>query len=443
MTFTEQFLNFINSEKLFSKKDRLLVAVSGGVDSMVLCHLCYNLSFTFSIAHCNFQLRGDDSIKDAELVKNIATTYNSKYYQKVFETTDYILENKVSVQVAARELRYKWFEEIIIENNFNKLLTAHHADDNIETILMNLSKGTGINGLRGILPLRGNVCRPLLFATKKQITDYAEENNLLWREDASNSLDKYTRNYFRNKVIPLLEDSLPGFAKNMLENSSRFRDIEILYDISLERIFKKLIKKVNQEIHIPVERIRQLPANETVVYELVKDYGFTSSQIPFIMQLLVSDSGKFVESGTHRILKNRKWLIINPKQTEHPDNIIILNSNNEILLPGRKLKISEINLPEVINTDSNIALLDYDKIKFPLILRRWKQGDYFYPLGMKRKKKLSRFFIDNKLSLPDKENVWVIESDKKIIWIAGYRIDDRFKIIPSTKTVLKFSLVAE
>ncbi|MEO5967825.1 MAG: tRNA lysidine(34) synthetase TilS [Ferruginibacter sp.] len=443
MNLQEQFLIFINNEKLFFKKDRLLLAVSGGIDSMVLCNLIYKSGFNFSIAHCNFQLRGDESLKDAEIVRNIASTYNVKYYQKDFDTQDYILKNKVSIQVAAREIRYKWFDEIISENNYNKLLTAHHADDNVETILMNLAKGSGINGLRGILPVRGNLCRPLLFASKEQITDYAKANNLLWREDASNSSDKYTRNYFRNKLIPLLENSLPGFTKNMLANSTRFRDIEILYDASLERIFKKIIKKVNQEIHVPVERIKQLPANETIVYELVKDYGFTSNQLPFIMHLLVSDSGKFVESVTHRILRNRKWLIINPKQTEQPNNFIISNVTDEVLLPGKKLKVAKVSLPEVLQTDSNTALLDLNKIKFPLIVRRWKPGDYFYPLGMKRKKKLSRFFIDNKLSLTDKENVWVVESDKKIIWIAGYRIDDRFKIVPSTKAVLKFSLITE
>ena len=443
MNLKDQFLNFINSEKLFSKNERLLIAVSGGVDSIVLSDLCFSAGFNINIAHCNFQLRGEESDKDAELVRKVATLYKADYYQKDFDTDAYVLMNKVSIQVAARELRYKWFQELIEENKFNKLLTAHHADDNIETILMNLAKGSGIDGLRGILPLRGKLCRPILFATKENIKEYAVENNLEWREDASNVSDKYTRNYFRNKLIPLLENSLPGFTKNMVENSSRFRDIETLYDISVERIIKKLIKNVNDEIHLPVERIKKLPANKTIVYELVKNYGFTSNHIPDIMNLLNSESGKFIESASHRILKNRSWLIIDSKKTQHPDNIIICDTDDEILLPHLKLKFTEIKVPLSLQTNPNIALIDIDKLKFPLILRRWKQGDYFYPLGMIRKKKLSRFFIDNKLSISDKEKVWVIESNKKIVWIVGYRIDNRFKITSSTKTVIKIKLITE
>ena len=443
MDLTKQFLNYINSEKLFIKNDRLLLAVSGGVDSVVLCDLCFKAGFNFKIAHCNFKLRGEESEKDAELVKHLAELYSVEYFQKDFDTENYVLENKVSIQVAARELRYNWFDFLLKENHLNKVLTAHHANDNIETILMNLFKGTGIDGLRGILPGNGKICRPLLFATKDQIKNYAIDNSLVWREDFSNSSEKYTRNYFRNKLIPLLEESLPGFSKNMMENAERFRDIEILYDLSKDRILKRLIKNVNDEVHLPVEGLKNMPANQTILFEIVKQYGFNSKQLPYIMQLLYSETGKFIESNSHRIFKNRKWLIINSKTSEREDNIVIEKSDVEIVTNKFKLNISETQAPASFQNNLNIALLNNELIKFPLILRKWKQGDYFYPLGMKRKKKLSKFFIDKKLSISDKENIWVIESDKKIIWVVGQRIDERFKIQPQTKAVLKIKLIAE
>ncbi|MEO5942567.1 MAG: tRNA lysidine(34) synthetase TilS [Ferruginibacter sp.] len=450
------FKQYIKTENLFDPKEHLLLAVSGGVDSVVLCELCQQAGFNFAIAHCNFQLRGEESNGDETFVKDLAAHYNVPFFVMQFDTEKYAAENKTSIQVAARELRYEWFSELlkIFKEPSSRedlefplqgvrghlLLTAHHADDNSETILMNFFKGSGINGLKGILPKQKNIVRPLLFAGKEDILTFANENNLSYREDSSNSSDKYTRNYFRHQLIPRIEKIFPQVKENLLDNAERFREINMLYNIAVETAKKKLITRSGNEIHLPVLKLEKTAALHSVLYEIIKDFGFTAPQVKEVIKLLHSESGKYVQSQTHRILRNRKWLIISPLSTNEADNIILEENAREIIFPGGKLQMERHGHPGKIETNPNIVQLDASQIKFPLLLRKWKTGDYFYPLGMQRKKKLSRFFVDSKLSLNQKQKIWVIESGKKIIWIVGQRIDNRFKITDKTKDCLKFTL---
>ena len=482
MSLLKEFIRNIEQQNLFQKNDYLLLAVSGGADSAALCELCFQAGFHFEIAHCNFQLRGEESERDEKFVLQLGEKYWTKVHVKKFGTAKYAEENKISIQVAARELRYQWFDELLkeiadaskekikkstndsplndsspaihhspfaihesslIPHHSQFLLTAHHANDNIETLLMNFFKGTGIKGLQGILPKQKKIVRPLLFAKKEEILSFIKENNLDFVEDSSNSSDKYTRNYFRLQLIPSIQKVFPQVEENLLNNIERFREIEILYNQSISLHRKKLLEQKGNEIHIPVLKLLKTKPIKTIVYEIIKDYGFTPHQTDDVLNLLKSESGKFISSSTHKILKNRNWLIIAPVNNFESGHILINESDTGIDFEPGKLTIKKLmSWQENFSDSKEIALLDVKNIKFPLLLRKWKQGDYFYPLGMKGKKKLSKFFIDQKLSLTDKERVWVIESDKKILWIIGHRIDDRFKITDKTKEAFQISFLS-
>ncbi len=455
MKLLKKFTDFIRQQNLFQPKDKLLLAVSGGVDSVVLCELCKQAGYEFIIVHCNFQLRGEESERDEMFVKRLGEKYGVEVLVKKFDTEKYAAENKLSIQVAARELRYAWFNGLLykIKNDLepgdcngqlttvNWLLTAHHANDNIETLLMNFFKGTGINGLHGILPKQGNVIRPLLFAKKNTLSEFALANNLNFVEDSSNALDKYTRNYFRNQLIPGLQKVFPQVEDNLVNNMERFREIEMLYRQSVDNIKKKLIEPKGNEIHIPVLKLQQTVPLNTIVHEVIKDYGFATQQTEEVIALLKSETGKYIQSATHRILKNRNWLIIAPNQHTESQHILVEEEGSLHFAAG-VLQVKKMinNHQSSIIHDLLVAKVHADEIKFPLLLRKWKTGDYFYPLGMQKKKKLSRFFIDQKLSLIQKEKTWVLEMDKKIIWVVGLRIDDRFKITANTKNILQLTL---
>ncbi len=445
MSLITQFNAYINEQHLFEKKDKLLLAVSGGVDSVVLCELCSQSGYDFVIAHCNFQLRGKESNEDEIFVQSLAHKYNVDIKSTRFDTVDYAKKNKLNIQIAARELRYDFFNKILAEDNSIKhIITAHHANDNAETVLMNFLKGTGINGLQGILPkdagIGGKVVRPLLFAKKDMLIALANEQKLQWREDQSNETNKYTRNYFRNDWMPSIEKIIPQLEDNLLENIQRFKEVNLLYESAVETILKKLVEKKGKELHIPVLKLLKTPALSTVLYELLKSYSFSSQQIPEVIKLLQAESGKYISSATHRLIKNRQWVILSPLQDKLSNHFIVEQNEKEIHFDDMKISIQQSEPPFNINKDQYCAQIDTSAVSFPLILRKWKQGDYFYPLGMDKKKKLSRFFIDNKLSLLEKENCWVLESNKKIIWVVGQRMDNRCKINSSTKLAIVFTL---
>ncbi|HUR67449.1 MAG TPA: tRNA lysidine(34) synthetase TilS [Chitinophagaceae bacterium] len=458
MTLLEKFKEHIKNLDLFSAKDKLLLAVSGGVDSVVLCELCKRSEYDFVIAHCNFKLRGKESERDKKFVQEVVKKYNVEFFCKDFETEKYASDNKLSIQEAARKLRYDWFEELVNAQRsiVNKqpegnsihhspftihLLTAHHADDNAETLLMNFFRGTGLHGLTGIPAKTGYIRRPLLPFSKAELVQFAKENKLDHVEDSSNQSSKYTRNFFRNELIPAISKVYPDVKENLQDNISRFKEIEKLYQHSVGEIKKKLCRYKGNEVHIPVKQLMGFN-NRALTFDIICSYGFTEKQIDEVIKLAGSNSGKYITAptGTHRIIRHRHWFIISPVAETGSENIIIENADKEIFFDGGKLQIEETsNLkPPTSNT---IATLDLNQVLFPLLLRKWKPADYFYPLGMKKKKKkLARFFIDLKLSKTEKEKVWVIESNNRIAWVVGYRIDERFKITEKTKTVLKLQL---
>lgn len=462
MDILQGFNEFIKKEHLFSHHDRLLVAVSGGLDSVVLCELLYRSGFEFVLAHCNFRLRGEESERDERFVIRMAEGYGKKVFVKAFDTAVYAEEQKLSIQVAARRLRYDWFREVLEEWGTGIVLTAHHLDDNVETLLMNFFKGTGISGLRGMLPRQGIVVRPLLFTGRAALQKLALEAGLAWVEDSSNESDKYTRNYFRHRIIPGIEEVFPNVLQNLGENAVRFREIEMIYRRAVDQQLGKLLEYRGNEVFIPVLKLKLSAPLSTLVYEIITPFGFSAQQTGAVITLLDSGSGKYVSSSTHRILKNRNWLVISPLQTMKAANILIETGDGTILYEEGQLIFQQLPAEEVpaemrgsVSTEAKrvsatgpkrapaagsgnlVAWLDAAGIQFPLLLRKWQAGDYFYPLGMRKKKKLARFFIDSKLSMRDKEKIWVLEMDKKIVWVVGLRIDDRFRIGDHTKQAVR------
>jgi tRNA(Ile)-lysidine synthase len=358
----------------------------------------------------------------------------------------------MSVQEAARDLRYEWFFELLSNKQYATakwILTAHHADDNVETILMNFFRGTGLHGMTGI-PVEGSigsfslqtffVLRPLLPFFKNELLDFAKENQLEFVEDSSNLSSKYTRNYFRNEIIPAISKVYPQTKENLVDNINRFKEIEKLYKISTGEIIKKVCRQKDEEIHIPIKQLIGYES-KALIYEIISRYGFSEKQVVEVLKLAEGDSGSYIDSAHDhfRIIKHRHWFIITPILSQYAENIIIDEKNSKINFSGGTVVLEKTGNQQPVTTNYT-ACLDAKEITFPLLLRKWKTGDYFYPLGMRKKKKLARFFIDQKLSKTQKEKVWVIEMNKKIIWVVGYRIDDRFKITPATTKVLKMTL---
>jgi tRNA(Ile)-lysidine synthase len=429
----QSFITYIAQEHLFDKGNRILLAVSGGIDSVAMCHLFSEAGFKFGIAHCNFALRGEESVRDENFVRQLAEQLNVPFYTTLFDTAGYAEKQHVSIQVAARELRYDWLESMRITHGYDLIATAHHMQDNVETVLMNLAKGTGIAGLHGILPKQGKLVRPLLFARKEDFPTYP------FVEDSSNATVKYTRNFFRHRVIPVMAEAYPGVVPHISASIERFREAEVLYTQAVELHKKKLLRKDGAAWKIAVLQLQKTAPLQTVAWEIFKDFGCSPGQLQAALDLLDSGPGKVLETATHRILRDRKWLLITA--LNEPDaTVVSINEDRAVInVSGGQLKIKSriADTSFRIPVEPNIACLNRSELQFPLILRKWRQGDYFYPLGMRKKKKLSRFFIDQKLSLVQKEKVWVIESAKRIVWVVGMRIDDRFRVTTDAKDLLQ------
>lgn len=436
----EKFIKFFKERNLLQCK--FLAAVSGGIDSVVLCELCRQSGIGFAIAHCNFQLRGEESERDEQFVRGLGEKYGLEVFVKRFDTEKYAEERKISIQEAARELRYDWFVQLKKEKGFSFTLLAHHADDNVETLLMNFFRGTGLQGLTAIPKENLEekfILRPLLEVRRKEIVEFASQNNLQWVEDSSNASSKYTRNFFRNQLLPAIKKVYPQAEENLLDNIERFKKINTLYQISVEELKKKLCEQCASEVRIPVLKLMKYQ-HTSLIYEIIKDYGFGEKQAEELIKLADADSGKFIENDRYQIIKHRNWFIIAPRTTV-ANTIAIEEGMETVRFVGGELDLKIVSKEKFhLQKKENIAQLDLRHIEYPLLLRKWKQGDYFYPLGMRKKKKLARFFIDQKLPKNQKENIWVLESNKKIIWIVGMRIDDRFKVVDSTKQILFISV---
>lgn len=429
----KDFKDFVAEKGLLKKADKTLITVSGGRDSIVLCDLFYKAGYSFAIAHCNFQLRGKEADQDEEFVKKTAQKYKVQFFVKRFETDKLAKENKLSIQEAARVLRYQWFEEIREENGFDFIATAHHKDDSIETFFINLVRGTGIAGLTGIEAKRGNIIRPLLFADRKEIDDFVKKNKLKFREDSSNASDKYLRNKIRHNIVPLFDEINPSFKKTLSEEIERLKDVKAVFNHFVESAEKEVLK--NNVISIPA--LKKILFPSVLLYEILKKYNFNGDVAADVFSSIDSEPGKVFYSPTHRLVKDRQSFIIAEKKDEKYSDLFQVAASNKKLNQPIKLEFSKLQNKKglKIPADNNIVFLDYDKLQFPLELRKWKRGDFFYPLGMNKKKKLSDFFTDIKLSIPEKENTWLLCSGGKIVYVLGKRIDEHYKVAKDTKLI--------
>jgi len=435
----KQFIQFFKERNLVAAQP-FLVAVSGGIDSVVLCELCRQAGFSFAMAHCNFGLRGEESKRDESFVRGLGEKYGVEVFVQHFDTACFATETKLSIQEAARVLRYKWFDELRSEKVFSYTLLAHHADDNIETLLMNFFRGTGLDGLAGmnVFTPPGTCVRPMLSFSKENIKAFAEEHKLEWVEDSSNASSKYTRNFFRNELIPQIKKVYPQVEANLSDNVQRVSKVNTLYQKLVSDFKKKLCRYEKDEVRIPIKQLMEY-AHTSLIFEIIRDYGFTEKQVDEVIKLSRSDSGKFIDNGTYRFIRPRAWFIIT-KSRSTGETIAIDDTEDLIHFEQGVIEIKKIKADKVkINADAFIAQLDAKDIQFPLVLRKWKNGDYFYPLGMKKKKKVARFLIDQKVVKHQKESVYVRESNKKILWVVGMRIDDRFKVSKSTQQILSFT----
>lgn len=437
------FKTYINKEKLFSKTDTILLTVSGGIDSVVMCELFHQAGYKFGIAHCNFQLRGDESEGDENFVEELAEKYGVQFHSVSFDTSAFAKKNKLSIQVAARKLRYDWFEEIRTQFDYSFIATAHHQDDSIETFFINLIRGTGIAGLHGILPKQNNIIRPLLFTNKDQIELFAKKNKLEYREDSSNASDKYVRNKIRHKLIPILKELNPNIHKTIAEDIQRLSDTEKVYKKEIVDKRSKIIKEDKNGIQISIKELKKLNPIEPYLFEFLYPLGFNSATVDEIIESLNGQSGKQFFSATHRLIKDRDFLFLESRdknqesRLKNKGNHFIKKNQTELSNDTLRLNFKTISKSTnyELRTTNSIANIDFDKLEFPLEVRKWKNGDIFYPLGMKGKKKLSDFFIDKKISISEKENIWLLTSKNEIVWVIGLRLDDRFKVTDKTKKI--------
>lgn len=433
----EEFLSYIRKNNLFKRQDRLLLAVSGGIDSMVMLHLFIKLGTDIGIAHCNFCLRNKESDKDEDLVKEFASEKKIPFYSIRFNTKEHARKRGISVQMAARELRFEWFEKIRIKNNFDFVGVAHNLDDKIETLLINLTRGTGLTGLTGMKPLSNRIIRPLMFATRNKIEEYCSDNHIIFREDKSNAETKYTRNKIRHLVIPVLKEINPSVKETLNETAERLSGIDEIISCYIDDIRSQISVKRGAATVFNVEKLKTHQKSKALIFELFSPYGVAGSATGDLLRLMTRSTGKQIFSKTHRILRNRDELIVTPLVTRSQGYYEINGVEDFLLVPGIKsARIKNSGPVYIIPREKSVASIDSEKIRFPLIIRRWKTGDFFYPLGMKQKKKLSDYFIDRKYSLVKKENTLILESEGKIVWIIGERIDERFKVTVSTSMIL-------
>jgi tRNA(Ile)-lysidine synthase len=431
----EFFLSEITQKKLCTSSDRILLAISGGIDSMVMLHLFKECGFNIGVAHANFQLRGDESESDEKFVQATCHKSSIAFYSKKFETESYAKSNGISIQMAARDLRYEWFHDILTDHQYNFVATAHHLNDSIETVLLNLVRGSGLEGLNGIASINGKIIRPMLFATRLEIENYAKENEIEWHEDRSNASDDYSRNFIRHQVYPLLKELNSSLEKTFGESINKISGAAELMGIGIEQWRQKFERKKDNQIHLDKKGFESIKKPESVLWNLIKSFGFNFDQCSQIIAALHGQSGKRFTSSQFELVIDRDHLIITKIQSELTETLIAFNQA-EASLGNFKLKIETKERID-FEDDPSIAFIDADKIKFPLRWRKWKAGDSFHPLGMNHKKKLSDFLIDQKISVTDKENLTVLESKNEIVWIVGYRIDERHKVDNSTvKTVI-------
>ncbi len=435
----KSFFKYASDSQLFTKGNSLLIAVSGGIDSVTLLHLLAKSDIKqLAVAHCNFQLRGHESDGDEDFVHNLSESFGLHFFVTHFDTEKYAGTHKISIQEAARTLRYQWFEKIRRKNGFDWIATGHNKDDTVETFLFNLIRGTGPEGLTGIKPKYGKVIRPLLFATRKEITAYANENNLVWREDSSNCFDKYSRNFIRHQIIPKMQQINPQAQEHIFSASQKINDLHKISTESIRNFTNRIVLRQGNKITVSTVLLLKQKHPLPFLHFILKDYGFNPKELRKILDTL-NQSGKQFFSPTHTLLTDRDFFFIFPvKKNTTPKSFNITSLLPEISEPVKlKFLIMAKTGDLQIRKNKRFACLDYDKIKFPVIIRKWQNGDSFYPFGMKQRKKLSDYFVDNKFSRLKKDEIWLMETGGEICWLVGERIDNRFAVTGKTKQVLQ------
>ncbi|MDD4403376.1 MAG: tRNA lysidine(34) synthetase TilS [Parabacteroides sp.] len=429
---------YIDQNQLLTKKELVIVGISGGADSAALLHMLVSMGYQCIAAHCNFKLRGEESDRDELFTDNYTHILQVPLRTIVFETKQYALNNHLSIEMAARELRYAWFEELRKEYNAQAIAVAHHRDDSIETLLINLTRGSGLCGLTGIRPRNGYVVRPLLPLSREDVFSYIDSNKLSYVTDSTNSSDIYTRNFIRLKVLPLLAQINPSIKASLARTADHLGEAEIIF----KHVIHEARNKVIQDNSLSIDALMEFPAPKTILFELLKPYGFTRLVTEDIFSSLEKDSGKLFYSDSYRLLKDRSFLLIDSLEKHEQQCFTLDNVEGHITVPI-ELIFSKlvINKDFLIERNLNFAYFDYDKLKFPLTLRHWKEGDWFVPFGMTGRKKLSDYFSNNKFSLFDKEKIWLLCNGEDIIWIVGERPDNRYRIDKSTKKVLKVNFL--
>lgn len=437
----KRFVDFVEQNGLIKPGGKVLAAVSGGMDSVLMAHLLKAAGYQFAIAHCNFMLRGADADADQQFTQQLAQTLGVPFYTTNFNTGQYAEEHKISIQMAARDLRYQWFETLRAQHGFDAIALAHHQNDTIETILLNLTRGTGIAGLHGILPQNGYLVRPLLFLGRHEIETIINTEGLKYVEDASNASVKYARNKLRHKVVPVLKELNPNLEATFENNLRNFREMEELLNNRVTQLANELLVAHDDSISLSIEKIKHLSPKRLLLFKLLQRFDFIETIVDDLLTVLDKHPGRVFESATHCLVVDRQDLIITPKSDTEIKSVVLSARDKETQWSGYRLNVLHDDSPLIIRDDPLAVSIDEELLVYPLVIRSWEQGDSFYPLGMRTRQKLSDFFIQQKVPLHAKKNIpLLVNGNGDIMWVGGYRTSDKYKVSASTKKVVIFEL---
>ncbi|SFG42201.1 tRNA lysidine(34) synthetase TilS [Pontibacter chinhatensis] len=433
--------DYIQAHGLCQPDSKILVAVSGGIDSVVLCEVLHQLKYDFAVAHCNFGLRAEDAEADQLFVKKLAKKYDVPFFTENFNTRAFADQEKLSIQMAARTLRYEWFERVRQQEGYDYIATAHHSNDLSETILLHLTKGTGIAGLHGIPPRNGHIIRPMLSITKDDIYEYVTERKLIWREDTSNETTKYQRNKIRHEVIPVLKEINPNLEETMQHTAERVSHAKSIVAAYIENLREQSIKEAENAWYVSLKPLQNATGLPVVLHELLRPFNFSYSVVLELVEALDGLSGKQFDSPTHTLVKDRDQLVITPRNLSSFGSILIQEGDTQVQAGDLYFSIKYVDAGKYkLNTKPHVAALDADQLRFPLKLRAWQEGDWFVPLGMNGKKKISDFLIDKKIPANLKDRILLLISDQSVAWVVNQRLDNRFKVTEKTQRVVEIMM---